>query len=405
MPHIVHATLILLALLAAGVAVRAAPSDDSFKAFLAQLWIDASKQGVSRATFDKAFAGVEPDPKVMAATKRQPEYNKAVGAYIDSAITAGKVAGGERKGTQWKDTLDAVERKFGVDQKMILAIWGNETGYGGFQGSFDIIRSLATLAHAKYREEFFRDELLAALVILQEGHIAREKMKGSWAGAMGQGQFLPTSFRKWAVDLSGDGHKDIWNNVPDALGSIANYFREHGWRPGLVWGFEAVVPKGFDYRRSRATFSEWAALGVKRADGEPLAGSEQGILFFPSGARGPAFLITHNFVVIKTYNNSDAYALAGSLLADRFRGGGVVRAKWPEDDPQLPKDTRIELQRRLAALGYKVENFRGQIDFDVRDYIREIQVQAGMTPDGHPTAALMTFLRSSAAKGPASKVR
>src|SRR5262249_22492414 len=161
------AALVALALLATGVPVRAAPSDtsrnDSFKAFLAQLWADASKQGVSRATFDKAFAGVEPDPKVMALTKRQPEYNKAIGAYIDSAITAGKIAGGERKAAQWKDTLDAVERKFGVDQKVILAIWGNETGYGGFQGGFDVIRSLATLAHAKYREDFFRDELLAAL--------------------------------------------------------------------------------------------------------------------------------------------------------------------------------------------------------------------------------------------------
>ena len=405
MLRIVHAAAVLLALVAASGSVRAETggSDASFKAFVARLWTDASKLGVTRATFNAAFNGVEPDPKVMAATKRQPEYNKAIGAYLSSAITDGKVAGGNRKAAQWKDTLDAVEKKFGVDQKMILAIWGNETGYGSFQGSFDIIRSLATLGYARYREDFFRDELLAALVILQEGHIARDKMKGSWAGAMGQGQFLPTSFRKYAVDFSGDGHKDIWNNVPDVLASIANYFVKFGWRPGLVWGFEVVVPKGFDYRRSRGTFSEWAALGLKRADGAQLTGAEQGILFFPSGAQGPAFLVTENFVVIKTYNNSDAYALAGALLADRMRGAGVVRAKWPEVDPQLSKDTRIELQRRLAALGYKVTNFRGQMDFDLRDYIREIQVRAGMVPDGHPTAALMTFLRTLPQQTPAAK--
>jgi lytic murein transglycosylase len=404
----IQTVAVLLALVAANAAAHAAPNekrdDGSFKSFLAQLWADASKQGVTRATFNAALDGVEPDPKVMAATKRQAEYNKPIGVYLQSFVSAGNAVSGNRKAAQWKDTLDAVETKFGVDQKIILAIWGVESGYGSYKPPWDVIRSLATLAHARYRDDFFRDELLAALTILQQGHIVRDKMMGSWAGAMGQGQFLPTSFRKYAVDFSGDGHADIWTNVPDVLGSIGNYFHEFGWRPSLTWGFEVVMPKGFDYRRSRGTFGEWATLGVKRADGRPLAGGEQGILFFPSGSQGPAFLVTANFVVIKSYNNSDAYALAVSLLADKMRGQGAVRAKWPDDDPQLPKDTRIELQKRLAALGYNVTNFRGQIDFDLRDYIREIQVQAGMVPDGHPTAALMKFLRTSA-KGPANKSR
>jgi membrane-bound lytic murein transglycosylase B len=409
MLRIVHIGSLLLALAAASVTARAGPnetprSDASFKTYLAELWTDARARGVTRATFDAAFAGVEPDPRVLAVTKRQPEYGKAIGAYIESFVSAGNLAGGTRKASQWKDTLDAIEGKFGVDSRIILAIWGVETGYGSYKPVWDVIRSLATLAHARYREELFREELLAALLILQEGHVTRQQMLGSWAGAMGQSQFLPTSFRKYAVDFSGDGRADIWTNVPDVLGSIGNYLHAFGWRKGLIWGFEVVVPKGFDYRRSRATFAQWAALGVKRADSQPLTGADQGILFFPSGAQGPAFLVTENFIVIKSYNNSDAYALAVAHLANRLRGLGPSRTKWPETDPQLPKEDRIELQNRLAALGHKVNKFNGPMDFDLRDSIRLVQVEAGMVPDGHPTAALMKFLRSSSPqRAPASK--
>jgi lytic murein transglycosylase len=412
MLRVIQAALLLLALAVASVDLRAAPAETprpnaSFKAYLAELWTDARARGVTRATFDAAFAGVEPDPRVMAVTKRQPEYGKAIGAYIESFVSAGNLAAGTRKAAEWKDTLDRIEAKFEVDPRIILAIWGVETGYGSYKPVWDVIRSLATLAHARYREELFREELLAALLILQEGHVTRAQMLGSWAGAMGQSQFLPTSFQKYAVDFSGDGRADIWTNVPDVLASIGNYLHSFGWHKGLPWGFEVVVPKGFDYRRSRGTFAEWTALGVKRADGGPLTGADQGILFFPSGAQGPAFLVTENFVVIKSYNNSDAYALAVAHLADKMRGLGTIRAKWPASDPQLPKEERVELQNRLAALGHKVNKFNGQMDFDLRDSIRLVQVQAGMLPDGHPTAALMTYLRSlpPAQRAPAAKAQ
>lgn len=394
--------LLALALVIASASPRAAPNESpkldpvKFKAYVAALWPQAQARGVSRATFDAAFAGVEPDPRVMAVTKRQPEYGKPIGAYINNYVTKGNIALGLRKGAEWKDTLDAAERKFGVDRLIILAIWGAETGFGSYKPVWDAIRSLATLDFAGYRDDFFREELLTALVILQEGHIKRAEMLSSWAGALGQPQFLPSSFKKYAVDFSGDGRADIWTNVPDVLGSIANYFHENGWKPGLPWGFEVTVPKGFDYMRSRGTFAEWTALGVKRADGQPFPGDLPAILFFPSGAKGPAFLVTGNYVAIKAYNISDAYALAVSHMADRMRGGGPIRTKWPDNDKQLPKDDRVELQHRLAALGYNVTNFRGQIDFDLRDYIRKEQAKAGMVPDGHPTAALMQFLRSSA---------
>jgi len=255
-----------------------------------------------------------------------------------------------------------------------------------------VFRSLATLAQARFRDPYFRDELLVALKILQDGHIAREQMLSSWAGAMGQPQFMPSSFEAFAVDFSGDGRRDIWTNVPDVLASTANYFQKWGWTSGMPWGFEVVVPQGFDYRRSRGPFSDWNKLGVRRADGGALPPKGDAILFFPSGAAGPAFLITENFVVIKRYNNSDAYALAVAHLADRLHGGGPIRAAWPLEDKQLSREARIALQRKLAALGYDVHDFEGRIDFDLRDAIREMQVKFGMLPDGHPTAALLDRL-------------
>jgi lytic murein transglycosylase len=260
----------------------------------------------------------------------------------------------------------AIEQQYGVDRWIIVAIWGIETSFGANNGGFDVIRSLATLTVIGYRPDFFRDELLAALKILQDGHVARDKMLGSWAGAMGQPQFMPSNFGTLAVDFTGDGRKDIWGSPPDVLASIANFLRHWGWKAGEGWGHEVVVPKPFDYRRSRASYSEWAALGVARADGKPLPSAGNAILFFPSGAPGPAFLVGPNFEVIKRYNNSDVFALAVSHLADRARGAAPFRARWPEVDRQLSRAERIALQKRLQELGYTVNDFEGRIDFDLR---------------------------------------
>jgi lytic murein transglycosylase len=392
-------TFFVLALaIIVGSGADAAPPPDSnaanFHAFLEQLWPDAQAKGISRATFDMAFAGVTPDARVLAATKRQPEYGKPVGAYVASLASPGNIAAGTRKAAQWGDTLAAVEKKSGVDRWIVLAIWGIESSYGAEKDRWDVIRSLATLAQARYREPYFRNELLAALQILQAGHIARSKMLGSWAGAMGQTQFMPSNFIDYAVDFSGDGRPDIWTNVPDVLGSTGNYLHKGGWKPGVAWGYEVVVPKGFDFRKSRASFEGWSKLGVRRADGSAFPPAGDGILFFPSGAAGPAFIATENYDVLKEYNNSDAYVLAVGHLADRLRGFGPIRAAWPAGDQQLSRDQRIALQRRLAEVGYNVKEFEGHIDFDLRDAIRDLQVKFDMLPDGHPSPAFLERLLS-----------
>ena len=392
--------LFIIALSIVLIASAPAPAEETkedFQSYVAGLWPEAEARGVTRATFDAAFKGLAPDPQVIAATKRQPEYVRPVGAYIAMLVSDGRVAEGKKRSLQFADTLTAIEQKFGVDRLLLLAIWGIESNYGSEPEGKDVVRSLATLAAARYREDFFRRELVAALVILQQGHIAREKMLGSWAGAMGQPQFIPSSFLRYAVDFSGDGRADIWTNVPDVLASIAHYFRESGWKAGMSWGFEVAIPPGFDYRQSRAPFETWTARGVKRADGGALPGAGDAILLFPSGYQGPAFLVTKNFETIKRYNNSDAYALAAVVLADRLRGGAPFRGRWPDDKP-LSREERVELQRALAALGYKVNNFQGQIDFDLRDNVREIQAAAGRVADGNPDAAVLAIVRARAEK-------
>ena len=372
------------------VETPAAPQD--FRIFLQELWPDAQAQGVTRATFDAAFRGVDPDPRVMQLTRRQPEFGKPFGDYLASFTTAARINGGTGKAAEWAAAFDAIERRFGVPREIILAIWGVETSYGRVASSWDAIRSLATLAHARFRHPYFREELVVALKVLQEGHIGRDKMKSSWAGAMGQTQFMPSSFLAHAVDQSGDGRRDIWTNIPDILASTGNYLRSSGWTPGLPWGFEVSVPRSFDLRHSRGSFAEWQARGLRRADGGGWPADGQAILFFPTGASGPAFLVTDNFVVIKRYNNSDAYALSVGHLGDRIRGQGAFRGTWPAADRQFTREERIALQRALAARGYKVRNFTGHFDFDLRDHVRELQTQFGLAPDGHPTAALMQRL-------------
>ena len=365
-----------------------AQEDKSWRAFLDQLWVDAKAKGITRDTFDRAFADVTPDPRVMPITRRQPEYIKPAGAYVNSLASGGRASAGMKKEKEWSKTFDRIEKEYGIERWLILSIWGIETSFG-VKDKWDVVRSLATLAHAKFRDPYFRNELIVALKILQDGHVARKEFVGSWAGAMGQTQFMPTNFMDYAVDFSGDGRKDIWNNVPDVLASTANYFIKEKWTPGMPWGYEVTVPKGFDYKISRGTFAEWNERGIKRADGGAFPASGDAILFFPTGASGPAFLITENFNAIKRYNNSDVYALAIGILADKMQGRGQIRAKWPEHATQPSREDRIALQKKLQAMGYKVRNTTGHLDFDLRDHIRAEQVKLGMLPDGHPSAEFL----------------
>ena len=384
-----------LAVLAALLLVQAVPAraqDQSFAAFTAELWTDAQAKAITRATFDTALKGVTPDQRVIAATKRQPEYGKPVGDYVNAIVSNRRIADAQLKAREWVKTFDDVEKKFEVERWVLLALWGMESDFGTEKDRWDVFRSLATLAYVKYRDPYFRNELLVAMQIMQNSRLPREKMVSSWAGAMGQTQFMPSNFVDYAIDFSGDGRADIWSNVPDVLASTANYLRKWKWNPALPWGFEVTVPKSFDYMCSRANFTEWEALGVRRADGKQFPSSGQGILFFPSGADGPGFIVTENFDVLKEYNNSDAYAIAVGHLADRIHGGGLIKAAWPKDDRQLSRDARIALQRKLSALGYKVNEFEGHIDFDLRDNIRAEQKKLGMVPDGTPTLLLLDRL-------------
>jgi lytic murein transglycosylase len=382
----------VLIAVASCIAPVKAQNQQAFETFVKTLWPDAQAKGVTRATFDLAMRGVIPDQRVITATQRQPEYGKPVGDYINGIVSQGRIARGQAKEKEWAKTFDTVEQKFQVERWILLALWGMETDYGAAKDKWDIFRSLSTLAYVKYRHPYFRNELFVAMRIMQDGHFAREAMVSSWAGAMGQSQFMPSNVVDYAVDFSGDGRADLWTNVPDVLASTANYLRKWDWKADTPWGFEVTLPRGFDYMKSRATFAEWHAVGLRRADGRAFPRTGSGILFFPSGAKGPGFIVTENFDVLKEYNNSDAYAIAVGHLADRMHGGPPIKSAWPADDRPLSRDARIALQKKLAAMGYKVNDFEGHVDFDLRDNIRAEQKKFGMVPDGNPTSALLEKL-------------
>jgi lytic murein transglycosylase len=310
-----------------------ASASADFAKFVGSLWPQAQARGVSQATFDAAFRGVTPDANVIERTRKQAEFVKPLGDYLASAVSEKRIDVGRLKAREWKQTLEKVERVYGVDPYVVLGVWGLETNFGGYVGDKYVIRALATLAYARYRGDYFRNELLSALQILQAGHVHVKDMQGSWAGAMGQTQFMPSSFNRYAVDFDGDGHKDIWTNIPDALASTANYLKKHGWIAGETWGYEVQLPAGFDGSGFAATqyrpFAHWAAAGLSRADREAMPRDGDAALIMPAGAGGPAFLVTRNFKVIKTYNNSTAYALGVSLLGDRVAGSPPLKASWP----------------------------------------------------------------------------
>lgn len=378
--------------------VMAAAADKKllrFRNFVSELWPIAKARGVSRETFDLAFADVTPDPQVIELTQKQAEFQKPIWAYVEGAVTANRLERGGRLAALEAGALDQIEYKYGVDKSVLVGIWGVETNFGSATGGKDVVRALSTLAFAKYRGEFFRDQLLTALQILEEGHIARENFKGSWAGAMGQTQFMPNSFKSYAVDFSGDGKKDVWTTPEDALASAANYLKEHGWTIGLPWGFEVMLPKGFDFKLHQANFSEWQSKGVVRADGKFMPSSGEATLFLPAGAEGPALLITSNFNVIKKYNASDSYALSVGYLGDRVMGAPAFSASWPKTDMAFGLLQKKELQRRLKRLGFYEGDVDGLIGSRTRAAIRAFQLKSGLTPDGFAGPRVLAALRDA----------
>ena len=376
----------------------AAPAAASTADFVRGLWPDAQAMGVSRQAFDASFASYAPLSQVMDLTKKQPEFSQTVQQYIDKRVTDAQAGKGRNMRGEWAQTLGGAQQRFGVQPEVVLAIWGMETNFGGFMGGNNTIHALATLTEGGYRTAFFRKELLTALRIVSDGHITPNQMVGSWAGAMGHTQFMPTSFMSYAVDFNGDGKKDIWNSVPDALGSTANYLNKFGWRPGETWGYEVKLPSGFDFARARqmekAPLSQWQAMGISRVSGRAFPrGSDVARLYMPAGASGPTFLLLPNFDVIKRYNNSDSYALAVGHLADRIIGGGEFATSWPSGDYALNKTQRTELQSLLSRAGYDVGTPDGVVGPKTRAAVTAFQARVGMPADGYVSGLVLERLK------------
>ncbi|KQT50298.1 lytic transglycosylase [Devosia sp. Leaf420] len=371
-----------------------ANSDD----FVRGLWPDAAANGVSRAAFDASFAGYAPDNKIMELTRKQPEFSQTVQQYIDKRVTAAQANKGQGMAQEWRQTLQRAKERFGVQPEIVLAIWGMETNFGGFMGGTNTIHALATLTENNYRADFFRKELITALRIVSDGHVTPPNMVGSWAGAMGHTQFMPSSFQRYAIDFNGDGRKDIWNTIPDALGSTANYLNAFGWRPGETWGYEVKLPRGFNFAAARqmekAPLSQWQQMGITRVSGRAFPrGSDIARLYAPAGASGPTFLVLPNFDVIKRYNNSDSYALAVGHLADRILGGGSFATPWPSGDFALSKAQRSELQGLLNRAGYDVGTPDGVVGPKTRAAVLSFQASAGLPADGYISGLLLDRLK------------
>lgn len=374
---------------------EARPAAPGFDGFLKTLWPLAQSRGISRKTFDLAFHGVTPDPTIVALTRKQSEFTAPIWSYLNSAVGGSRISRGREMLDTHAGVLAQAESRYGVPKEIILGIWGMETNYGSFKGDKDVIRSLATLANIRYRGDFFRDELLTALELIEKGHVERSKLRGSWAGAMGHTQFMPSSYMKYAVDQTGDGHADIWTSTSDAIASTANYLKGYGWTPGLPWGIEVVIPEGFDHNLYRASFSSFRSAGVRRADGGSLPSSGEARLFYPAGHTGLAMLLTANFDVIKKYNSSDAYALAVGHLGDRIVGRPALQGDWPVKAPRLDKAGITDVQRRLKGLGLYNHDADGRIGTGTREAVRQYQLRVGMLADGYPTPALLTRMKAS----------
>jgi lytic murein transglycosylase len=366
-----------------------AGTDSSFQAFVDALRPDAAARGVTPQTFDAAFRGiVAPDAAILARTRRQSEFVRPVWDYLVGAASAGRIARGRARAAALASTLRAIETRYGVPGPVVLAIWGIESDFGASAGDVPTIRALATLAQAGHRGTLFRDELLAALTILQRGDITPARMSGSWAGAMGQVQFLPSTYLAHAVDFDGDGHRDIWTSAPDALASIAAYLKDLGWNPALSWGYEVRLPAGFDLARYTDDLSGFAERGVRRTDGGSLPSRGRASLFLPGGLGAPVFLITDNLEVIRGYNTSDSYALAVGHLADRLGGGPPLAASWPAG-PSLDGPGLRALQAWLAAAGFYDGPADGRAGPKLREAVRRYQISVGLPADGYATAALL----------------
>jgi membrane-bound lytic murein transglycosylase B len=378
----------------------ATASDKRFRQWVEHLWPSARRIGVSRRTFNAAFRGVRPDPEVIRSAHYQPEFVRPVWDYLASAVSDKRIESGQAMLRRHKTLLDRLEQRFKVDRHVIVAIWGMESNFGLHKGDKSVIQSLATLAYRdRRRRRFGRKQLLSALKILQKGDISARNMKGSWAGAMGHTQFIPTTYAAYAVDFDRDGKRDIWNSPTDALASTANYLHKSKWRVGETWGYEVKLPQKMKSARTRLKHRKplryWKKRGVIRVGGKkfPRLG-DKAALYLPAGRNGPAFLVLNNFRSILRYNNAATYALAVGHLADRLHGYGPFAKSWPTKHKPLARDERLELQKLLTAKGFDTGGMDGVIGNQTLHAVRKYQKSRGLKVDGWPSARVLKTLRN-----------
>jgi membrane-bound lytic murein transglycosylase B len=394
--------IVTLALVVAVVAAAgSAAAEPSFAAWLEALKSEAARRGVPRSTVDRGLAGVSPIPSIIDLDRRQPEFTETLWRYLDSRVNDQRIGRGRALTERHRDLLAAVQRRFGVQPRFLVAFWGLETDYGRQTGGFPVFSALATLAYDSRRSDFFREQLLAALELAGRGDIAAGA-RSSWAGAMGQVQFMPTTYRDFAIDFDGDGRADLWNSLPDIFASAANYLASSGWHGDETWGREVQVPPGFDVaesglERSRS-LDEWSRLGLRRGDGRPLpAAHVDASLLLPGGLDGGlALLLYPNFHTIMEWNRSLHYAITVGYLADRIAGGGSFRAKRPAVEVAMSREDVVELQERLARMGFHSGEADGRVGARTREAIRGYQQQVRLPADGFPSPVVLAHLRRSA---------
>jgi lytic murein transglycosylase len=378
-------------------AIRAAAAQ--FQDCLEGLSLLATSRGISRAEFARLTAGLTPDLRIMDLLDSQPEFTRPFWEYLDGLVSPERIEAGRVLLAKHRETFAAVEKAYGVDRHILAAIWGIESNYGAESGERPVIRSTATLACIGRRQDFFREEFLSALEILARGDIDPDRLKGSWAGAFGPTQFMPTSFKRYAVDFDGDGRRDVVDSLPDLLASTANNLKKEGWVSGQTWGYEVTLPNGFDFlladRTRTMPLAQWGRLGVRRIGGKAFPRpSDLGFVLAPAGAEGPAFVMLPNFGVIMKYNPAEAYALAIGHLADRLRGGDPIAQPWPRHERILTQAEVIELQQRLAQRSYDVGEPDGLVGPRTRAALRQFQASIGAVPDGFASATILERLRA-----------
>ena len=386
----------LVALTCASLALPALAQSD-FRSCLSGLRGEAAAKGVSAGIFDTAAGNLEPDMKVLELMYNQPEFKTPIWDYLAMLVDEERVADGRAAINRWSSALASAEARYGVDRYAIAGVWGVESNFGKDLGGRPLVQSLATLScYANRRRDYFKGELFATLKIIESGDIDQSRLTGSWAGAFGQTQFMPTTYQRLAVDHDGDGRRDIVDSAPDALGSTANFLARAGWVKGLPWGYEVRLPASYhgpSGRKAKKPVASWAAMGVTHVDGRPLSGDYPAGIIMPAGRDGPAFLVTKNFDAIFSYNGAESYALAIATLGDRLRGQPGIRTPWPTDDAGLSRAERRELQQRLARRGYDVGEPDGKIGQKTRDAIKEVERAIGVPATGRPGGRVLDALR------------